>query len=109
MAEALAPALPEAVQEVVRQIAERFRPQQVILFGSYASGAPTYDSDVDLLVVMETEGNPLHTAADIAAAVDHLLPLDILVVKPSEWQASLERGSVFAAEVVASGVLAYEV
>lgn len=44
----------EAIDEVVRAIAERFQPQQIILFGSYASGDPRPESDVDLLVVMET-------------------------------------------------------
>jgi len=41
----------EEIQEVVRQIAQRFHPQKVILFGSYAYGTPTEDSDVDFLVV----------------------------------------------------------
>jgi predicted nucleotidyltransferase len=47
------------IQKIVQQIVEHFHPQQVILFGSYAHGAPTEDSDVDLLVVMETEEPPL--------------------------------------------------
>jgi predicted nucleotidyltransferase len=42
------------IREIVQQIVERFRPQKVILFGSYAQGKPTKDSDVDLLVIMET-------------------------------------------------------
>ncbi len=37
------------IREIVRQIVQRFRPQKVILFGSYAQGKPTPDSDVDLL------------------------------------------------------------
>jgi predicted nucleotidyltransferase len=51
------------ITDVVAQIAERFRPQQVILFGSYAYGTPTPDSDVDLLVVTET---PLRHVEQIA-------------------------------------------
>jgi len=60
------------IQRIVQQIAERFHPRRVILFGSYAGGRPTPDSDVDLLVVMETEEQPLHAAAEIAASIDHL-------------------------------------
>jgi predicted nucleotidyltransferase len=48
------------IQQVVRQIVDRFHPQQVILFGSHAYGQPTEDSDVDLLVMLPTEENPLH-------------------------------------------------
>src|SRR5438034_5271952 len=68
------------IQKIVQQIVDRFHPQKVILFGSYAYGKPTEDSDVDLLVVMETDENPMHVAGLISAAVDHLFPLDILVM-----------------------------
>jgi predicted nucleotidyltransferase len=44
-------AIPD-IQKLVDQIVERFKPCRVILFGSYASGMPTADSDVDLLVVL---------------------------------------------------------
>ena len=96
------------IQQVAQQIVERFQPQQVILFGSYAHGQPTTDSDVDLLVIMETEEQPLHTAARISAAIDHPFPLDILVFTPSMFKASLERKGVFATEVATKGVVLYE-
>jgi len=98
----------EGIQEIARQIVERFQPQKIFLFGSHASGATTEDSDVDLLVVMEGDKQPLHLAAQVAAAVDHPFPLDILVFKPSEWEASLKRKGVFATEVMAKGVILYE-
>jgi predicted nucleotidyltransferase len=97
------------VQRVVRQIVERFHPQKVILFGSYANGNPTEDSDVDLLVVMDTDEEPIHTAARIAAAVDHPFALDILVFRPSALQSSFDRKGVFATEVMTKGVVLYEV
>lgn len=98
----------EDIREIVQQIVERFRPQKVILFGSYAQGKPTQDSDVDLLVVMETNEQALHAAARISAAIDHPFPLDILVFRPSELKASLERKGVFATEVMAKGIVLHE-
>ena len=98
----------EAIQQVVRQIVGQFCPEKVILFGSYAYGVPTKDSDVDLLVVMEADGNPLHAAARISAAIDHPFPLDILVFEPRQLRASLERGAVFATEVASRGIVLYE-
>ena len=74
------------IREIVQQIVERFRPQKVILFGSYAQGKPTQDSDVDLLVVMETDEQALHAAARISAAIDHPFPLDVLVISPEEFE-----------------------
>jgi uncharacterized protein len=53
----------QAIQKIVQQIVERFRPQKVILFGSYAQGKPTPDSDVDLLVVMETNEQALQRSS----------------------------------------------
>jgi predicted nucleotidyltransferase len=96
------------IREIVQQIVERFRPQKVILFGSYAQGKPTQDSDVDLLVVMETNEQSLHAAARISAAIDHPFPLDILVFRPSDLQASLERKGVFATEIMAKGIVLHE-
>lgn len=49
----------DQIEDVGRQIAERFSPERVILFGSYADGEPTEDSDVDLLVVMPAKGSPV--------------------------------------------------
>src|SRR5438132_1934709 len=43
-----------AIRRYARQIAERFHPNKIILFGSYAYGTPAPASDVDLLVVMPT-------------------------------------------------------
>lgn len=99
---------PEGIREIARQIAERFEPQKIILFGSYAYGQPTEDSDVDLLVIMETPGNPLLTSAEIAVGVDHPFPMDILVWNPARWEASVERKGSFATEVATKGVVLYE-
>ncbi len=96
------------IRQVVRQIVDLFHPAKVILFGSYARGNPTADSDVDLLVVMETREKPLHAAARIAAAIDHPFPLDILVYRPSELQAAVERKGIFATEVTTTGIVLHE-
>jgi uncharacterized protein len=96
------------MQRVVQQIVDRFHPQKIILFGSYAYGAPTEDSDVDLLVVMETTESLLRTATSISAAIDHPFPLDIMVIKPEQLQAALERRAIFATEVASKGVVLYE-
>ncbi len=108
MAEVKTPVTLKDIQKIVQQIVERFHPQEVILFGSYAHDTPTEDSDVDLLVVMETNEQTLHAAARISAAIDHPFALDILVFRPSEWAASLERKGVFATEVMTKGVVLYE-
>jgi uncharacterized protein len=96
------------LDRVVRQIVERYHPRKIILFGSYAYGEPTEDSDVDLLVVIDTDENRLRTAATISAGIDHPFPLDIVVFNPGQLEASIERGGVFATEVARRGVVLHE-
>lgn len=96
------------IKAIVEQIVSRFHPEKVILFGSYAYGEPTPDSDVDLLVIMETEGNPLRTAGNISAAIDHPFPLDILVMTPSYFAESLAEKDIFETQVVTKGLVLYE-
>ena len=54
------------IQEFSGQVAAQFRPDRIILFGSYAYGSPTEDSDVDLLVVMPDGGDPPDSTASRA-------------------------------------------
>jgi uncharacterized protein len=96
------------IRNVTRQIVQQFHPQKVILFGSYAYGQATEDSDVDLLVVMDTDESPLHVAAKIAAAIEHPFPLDIVVRTPVEFASAVHRKGVFATEVATKGITLYE-
>jgi len=96
------------IRNVTRQIVQQFHPQKVILFGSYAYGQPTEDSDVDLLVVMDTDESPLRVAAKIAAAIEHPFPLDIVVCTPIEFASAVHRRGVFATEVATKGLTLYE-
>src|SRR5437588_9059508 len=67
-----------AIRKFARQIAERFHPDAIVLFGSYAYGKPTPDSDVDLLVVMPTP-NQIEQAVRID---ERGFPLDLIVGTP---------------------------
>jgi len=96
------------IRKVVQQIVERFRPEKIILFGSYAYGTPTRDSDVDLMVVMDTRENPLRMAGLISAAIDHPFPLDILVMSPSDLEEYLRERAVFPTQVVTRGLVLHE-
>ena len=69
------------IRRFSRQVAERFSPDKIILFGSHAYGTPHADSDVDILVIMPTR-NQLDQAARIGLAIDPPFPLDIQVRTP---------------------------
>ena len=82
-----------AIRAVVEQIAEKFQPEKIILFGSYAYGQPRSESDVDLLVVMETPLRNREQAAQIARAIDYHFGLDLLVRSPQQLAERLAKTS----------------
>jgi predicted nucleotidyltransferase len=93
------------IQRVVDQIVARFRPQKVILFGSYAGGTPTADSDVDLLVTMETPLPNVEQAVAIRREVSIPFPTDLLVRTPDKIAERLALGDVFMRDLLTKGVV----
>ena len=75
----------EIIAQMVRRIVERFDPDKIILFGSYAQGTAGPDSDVDLLVVMPIAGSKRDKAAEIYGALSPMgLAKDIIVATPED-------------------------
>lgn len=96
------------IMAFVKQVVALFRPQRVILFGSYAYGKPTADSDVDLLVVMPHEGHPALQAAAIRREVRAGFAMDLVVRSPEEIGTRLAMGDVFIREITERGQPLYE-
>jgi uncharacterized protein len=95
------------IRRYARQIAERFQPEKIILFGSRAYGTPHEDSDVDLLVVMPAR-NELDQAYRISSALPAPFPIDLLVYKPKALFRSFAEGGTFATQLLTRGKLLYE-
>src|SRR5262245_17872901 len=75
------------IQQMVRQIVSRFDPEKIILFGSFARGDASPDSDVDLLVVMPVAGSKREKQVEIRLALSDIqIPKDIVVTTPEEFQ-----------------------
>jgi predicted nucleotidyltransferase len=97
-----------AIRRYVREIVTRFRPDKIILFGSYAHGTATADSDVDLLVVMPTR-NQIEQAVRIDEAIeDRRFALDLLVRTPKTLANQLRLGDCFMTDIVECGKVLYE-
>ncbi len=95
------------IRRFARQVAERFQPDKIILFGSYAYGTPHADSDVDILVVMPCR-NQLDQAAKISIDIDPPFPLDIIVRTPYSMKWRLADGESFLTEITTRGRVLYE-
>ena len=95
------------IRRFARQVAQRFQPNKIILFGSYAYGQPHADSDVDILVIMPAR-NQIDQAVRIDQAVDAPFALDLIVRTPRNMDWRLKEGDDFLREIVAKGKVLYE-
>jgi predicted nucleotidyltransferase len=98
-----------AIRCFARQIAERFHPEKIILFGSYAYGRPHNESDVDLLVIMPTR-NAIDQAIRIDLAFERPFALDVHVRTPYQIKQGLKEGDCdwFLREIIEKGKVLYE-
>jgi predicted nucleotidyltransferase len=98
----------EVIRELISRIALQFRPERIILFGSYAYGKPRPESDVDLLVVMNTQLRETQQALQIRQHINPLFGVDILVYTPSRLEQRLKLGDSFLREITEKGSVVYE-
>jgi uncharacterized protein len=98
----------EAIQHLSDSIAREFRPSSIILFGSYAYGTPTDESDVDLLVILPFDGRPVHKALEIIRKVKPSIPLDLLVRTPEQVAERIANNDWFLREIISKGRRLYE-
>ena len=103
------PITEEKIGEAIQRIAHVIRPEKVILFGSFAYGQPTPDSDVDLLVIMESEQSAHARSAQISEILyPRPFPVDIIVRTPQEIAERLALGDCFFQEIMTKGKVLYE-
>lgn len=98
----------EQIQEFSQQIVEKFQPDRIILFGSYAYGQPTDDSDIDLLVILPFEDLPVYKAIEIRRQVKPPFPLDLLARTSEQIQQRLDMGDFFIQDIINKGHILYE-
>ena len=98
----------DTIREFGRRIVEDFRPEKVILFGSYAYGSPSEDSDVDLLVILDFEGKSFRKSLEILNKVDPRFPVDLLARRPEDTKRRYAQGDPLVREAFDKGMVLYE-
>ncbi len=96
------------IREMARLIAEKFHPQKIILFGSYARGNPRPESDVDLLVVMDTNLKESEQAMQIRRHLGVMFGMDLIVRTPKRLAERIEMGDWFLRDIIKEGKVLYE-
>jgi predicted nucleotidyltransferase len=98
------------IRAIAQHIAEKFEPEQIILFGSHAYGKPTAWSDVDLLVVMDTPmGKEFEKSLEIRESLPSLnFGLDVVVRSRKVIEKRKKLGDWFLVDVTEKGKILYE-
>ncbi len=100
--------LPTFIIQVIQTIINDFEPEKIILFGSYATRKQSKDSDLDLLVIMETTLAPAERQRMISRRLyPRKIPLDIIVKTPGEVRAAEKRVDPFMHAVLSEGMVVY--
>jgi uncharacterized protein len=100
----------KSIQKIIDVIIQKFDPEKVILFGSYAWGKPEKDSDVDLLIVKD---DPKKNTREMAVDLERILsqrdiPLDLLVYKPNQMEDRIKINDPFIVKIYRDGKVLYE-
>jgi uncharacterized protein len=93
---------------ITQRIVAEFQPYQIVLFGSYAYGTPHLESDVDLLVVMDSDApmaQRIRRVTEVAKV--RFLPMNVIVRTPGEMAQRLVMGDFLLAEVLDKGKVLY--
>jgi uncharacterized protein len=96
------------ILEFGNRIAQEYKPVRIILFGSYANGTPSPESDVDILVILPFEGKSALKSAELLNRTNPRFPIDLLVRTPDQVQDRLQKGDFFMKEIIEKGVVIYE-
>src|SRR3989338_5614693 len=106
--------IPEAtkteLKKIVRQVVDAYRPEKIILFGSYAYGRPDADSDLDLLIIKKTSERFIErwiNVRQIVSDTKRSIPFEPIVLTPDEIKERLAIGDQFLEEIIKKGEVLY--
>ena len=99
----------DKISEIVNKIVSGYSPDKIILFGSYASGKPNENSDLDLFVIKNTNlPRPQRTTQVRKMLYGSMFPIDLIVYTPKEIDKSKGNKFSFVYEVLNTGKIIYE-
>ena len=96
------------IEDVSGRITAEFEPERILLFGSYAWGAPSPDSDVDLLVILPFEGKAVAKSVEMRLKIRPPFPVDLLVRTPEKIRERLALGDPYIRSILEKGKILYE-
>ena len=97
------------ISEIASGIAIKFNPDKIILFGSYANGTQKEDSDIDLLIIQDTDLPIQKRGYDIRMSlIGSMIPFDIVIYTKLEFDQEKDKSSSFLNSAMKNSKLLYE-
>ena len=96
------------ITKITKKIKDRYKPEKIILFGSYAYGKPTMHSDIDLLIIKDTKARHIDRAVrirEILREENRLVAIEPLVYTPKEITKRLKMEDDFIKEIIEKGIV----
>ena len=100
----------EIIISIIKKIVKEYSPKQIILFGSYAYGEPSEDSDIDLLIIKNTSKRPLDRWIEVKRILrdtTRTVPVSPLVYTEKEIEERKDIKDFFIEEILEKGVVLY--
>ncbi len=101
----------ETIRDMVEKIVQGYQPKKIILFGSFAYGQPSEDSDIDLFIIKNTDQKPIERWTEIKRLLrdlSHSVPVAPLVYTEQELEARRAIKDFFVEEILEKGEVLYE-
>jgi len=104
------PKIKNTVLSIVEKIRKQYNPEKIILFGSFAYGSPREDSDIDLLIIKDTNERPIDRRINVRYIISdpkRLIPVETIVITPKELKDRQRIGDQFIEEILLKGEVLY--
>lgn len=99
----------DQITQLVKEIADGYKPEKIYLFGSYANGVPNFDSDIDLYIVKETDERWIDRRIAAKKSIkNYIAPMDIIVYTPKEVDDAMNLVVNIGKIAINTGKLVYE-
>lgn len=98
------------ISNITKKIKDKYKPEKIILFGSYAYGKPTRDSDIDILIIKKTKQRHIDRAVKIRQILreeNRRVAIEPLVYTPKEIDERLKIEDDFIKKILENGKVLY--
>ena len=97
------------IAQLIKEIADGYKPEKIYLFGSYANGIPDFDSDIDLFIIKDTDERWIDRRIAARKSIkNYIAPMDIIVFTPKEVEAAMGLVVNIGKIAINTGKLLYE-